>query len=217
MQSGTLRAILWHQGESDQNNASTYLASLRTFIEDLRSDLGNDSLFFIAGQIGTWRESAAAINVVIAQLPENVPYTAYADAEGLTNTGDNSHFDSRSQRILGEHYANALLQKLTHVSRNTGKLMQPDRFILLGAFLNPFNQLTRLEYTLLTPAYITLSIYDILGKKVTEIEAGYKVSGHHQHEWQGKNDREKDVSSGQYIYVLRTGSKQATGKLTLIR
>jgi len=69
----------------------------------------------------------------------------------------------------------------------------------------------------LTPTYITLSIYDILGKKVTDIDSGYKVSGHHQHDWQGKNDRGEYVSSGQYIYVLRTGSKQATGKLTIIR
>jgi len=119
MQSGTLKAILWHQGESDQNNASTYLATLRTLIEDMRADLGNDSLLFIAGQIGTWRESAAAINAVIAQLPDSVAYTAYADAEGLTHLGDNSHFDSRSQRILGERYADALLQTLIHIGVNT--------------------------------------------------------------------------------------------------
>lgn len=112
VESGQLKAILWHQGESDQSKADSYMVGLKQMIKDLRKDLGMDSLLFIAGQIGTWRESAAAINQVISRLPETVPHTVYIGAEGLTHLGDNSHFDGRSQRILGERYAENVLKIL---------------------------------------------------------------------------------------------------------
>lgn len=105
MRSGKLEAILWHQGENDESHAASYLPKLQQMINDLRTDFGCDSLPFIAGQVGTFRQTGIDINRVIAQLPETVPFTDYVSSEGLTDLGDKTHFNSASQRIFGERYA----------------------------------------------------------------------------------------------------------------
>lgn len=102
---GVLKAILWHQGETDCNDPD-YLDKLKIVIQSLRADLGDSSLPFIAGQIRY--DGNYPVNEMIASLPDEVPNTAYASSEGLT-TLDDWHFDTRSMRILGERYADAVL------------------------------------------------------------------------------------------------------------
>lgn len=100
---GTLKGVLWHQGESDQRKADEYLEKLQTLIANLRTDLDDPNLPFIAGQIAR----DGAINAEIAKLPETVHATAFVDSDGLT-TFDGTHFDTGSQLLLGERYAEAM-------------------------------------------------------------------------------------------------------------
>jgi len=65
MRSGTMKGILWHQGESDQKAADGYLDKLQTLAANLRSDLADTGLPFIVGQI----HNSPAINDQIAKLP----------------------------------------------------------------------------------------------------------------------------------------------------
>ena len=55
---GRIRGIIWHQGEGDQTNWETYEEKFDSLVYHLRKDLGIPNLPVIAGQIGTWRESA---------------------------------------------------------------------------------------------------------------------------------------------------------------
>lgn len=102
---GTLKGVLWHQGESDQGAADAYLGKLQTLVANLRSDFNDPNLPFIAGQI----HKPGAINDQIAKLPETTHATAVATAEGLTTT-DGTHFDTKSQLLLGERYAKEMLR-----------------------------------------------------------------------------------------------------------
>lgn len=101
---GTLKGVLWHQGESDKGAPEVYLEKLQTLVSNLRSDLGDTNLPFVAGQI----YNGPAINAQIARLPENTHATAFVSAEGLTTT-DGTHFDARSQILLGERYAEQMI------------------------------------------------------------------------------------------------------------
>ncbi len=100
-----LKGVIWHQGKSDQANAAEYLGKLNQLIANLRNDLGNPNLPFIAGQIA--REGV--INVEISRLPESTHATAFVSAEGLT-TFDGTHLDTRSQLLLGQRYAEAMVK-----------------------------------------------------------------------------------------------------------
>lgn len=103
---GTLKGILWHQGESNQGNPDGYFDKLKALIEDLRKDLDAPDLPFIAGQV----QKVEKINEQIAQLPNTVPHTGYVSSQKL-NTMDRWHFDKESMLLLGKGYAKEM-QKL---------------------------------------------------------------------------------------------------------
>jgi hypothetical protein len=121
MRDGTLKGILWHQGESDagaSTNANTYGVRLAKMVQDIRADLGCPNLPFVAGQIGEFLYDrgpdhspyARVVNEAIAKLPETVPAAGYVPSKGLKDKGDVLHFDSASQRELGQRYATVMLQ-----------------------------------------------------------------------------------------------------------
>lgn len=117
--SGTLKGILWHQGEGNSREPEVYLAKLKRLIEDLRKDLEAPDLPFVAGQVFYDPESkphTQAINKEIARLPELVPNTGYVSSEGLA-TFDNTHFDVRSTLILGQRYAEEMISLQAGSSR----------------------------------------------------------------------------------------------------
>ena len=105
---GTIKGILWHQGESNHGKPDPYLDQLADLVARLRKDLGDDKLPFVAGQI----INPSPINDQIAKLPGKVENTAFASSEGL-KTYDRWHFDAASTKKLGERYAEAMkkLQK----------------------------------------------------------------------------------------------------------
>lgn len=115
--SGTLKGILWHQGESDAKRelAPAYAAKLAGLVARLRADLGAPGVPFIAGQLGKfadvpWDEFKVQVDRAHRELPGRVPRTAFASAEGLAHKGDKIHFDADALRELGRRYAAAYLK-----------------------------------------------------------------------------------------------------------
>lgn len=109
---GTLKAILWHQGESDSKQPEIYMKKLSNMVENFRNDLGNPKLFFEAGELAYWRKESALFNAMIRTISTSIPNSAWVSAEGLTpliNISD-PHFDASSQLILGERYAEKVLE-----------------------------------------------------------------------------------------------------------
>ncbi|MDP3072875.1 MAG: sialate O-acetylesterase [Opitutaceae bacterium] len=113
---GTLKGILWHQGESDAKRdlAPAYAAKLADLIARLRAELHAPAAPFIAGQLGNfagrpWDEFQRQFDQTLRDLPVSVPHTAFVSAEGLTDRGDKLHFDAASYREFGKRYATAYL------------------------------------------------------------------------------------------------------------
>ena len=97
LRDGTLKGILWHQGESDSGtaaNANSYGERLGKMIQDIRADLAAPNLPFVAGQIGEFLYDRSPETPLCARsershakLPEKIP-TAGARAKGLKHKGD---------------------------------------------------------------------------------------------------------------------------------
>lgn len=109
---GTLKGILWHQGESNAGNPDGYLDKLKALVENLRKDLKTPNLPVVAGQIN----KVKPINDQIAKLPATVPNTGFVPFEGLS-CGDRWHFDSKSMRLLGTRYAEQMLKLLKKLKK----------------------------------------------------------------------------------------------------
>jgi hypothetical protein len=121
MRDGTLKGILWHQGESDSGtstNANSYGERLAKMVYHLRADLSSTNLPFVAGQIGEFLYGrspehspyARVVNDAIAKLPARIPAAGYVPSRGLKDKGDTLHFDAASQRELGRRYAAVMLE-----------------------------------------------------------------------------------------------------------
>lgn len=109
---GTLKGIIWHQGESDCNamRMGLYLGRAEIMINAFREAFDDPDLPFVAGKVSEAREHRIPFNEILAQLPDFIPHTDVISSEG-TATLDSTHFDSPSQILLGERYAEAM-QKL---------------------------------------------------------------------------------------------------------
>lgn len=120
MKDGTLKGILWHQGEADsgkEDTAKSYNARLTQMIADLRADLGVGEIPFVAGKLGEFLAPTSKdgtpsywplVNEQIAALPKTAPNTAVVESTGLQHKGDVVHFDTPSLREFGKRYAEAM-------------------------------------------------------------------------------------------------------------
>jgi arylsulfatase A-like enzyme len=121
MQAGTLKGVLWHQGESDTVrpcDTDAYERRLHRLIEDVRKDLGDPDLPFIVGNLaefyGTGKDHSKPDRVkrinqvrsVLRELPDKVPNTGFAESTGCSSPDHHMvHFDRKSYDILGKRYA----------------------------------------------------------------------------------------------------------------
>lgn len=117
LRAGTLKGILWHQGESDANErlAGAYEAKLHDLIARFRAELGAPAVPFLAGQLGRfadapWNEFRVRVDRAHRDLPAKVARTAFVDSGGLQHKGDKVHFDADSYRELGRRYAREFLR-----------------------------------------------------------------------------------------------------------
>ncbi|MDA8746237.1 sialate O-acetylesterase [Rubripirellula amarantea] len=123
---GTLKGILWHQGESDSGagSASTYAERLAQLIADLRGDLDEPALPFVLGELGDFRVGVKRrSDIVIEQqqsIPSLVPHTACVSAKGLGHKGDGTHFGAKSLREFGKRYAKAMTALQTPADEKAG-------------------------------------------------------------------------------------------------
>jgi hypothetical protein len=120
LKDGTLKGILWHQGESDCKPALAplYEKRLHSLIERFRETLKAPNVPFIAGQMGKfegkpWNAETVQVDAVHRDLPTKTPFTAFVTAENLNHNGDHIHFDAASYRELGRRYAAAYERLMT--------------------------------------------------------------------------------------------------------
>ncbi len=114
---GRIRAVIWHQGESDGSIVDSYMNKLSTLIQNLRTDLNEPDLFLVAGELAYWRgggTGSTAFNTMIRTISSNITNSDWVSAEGLTPLIDvnDPHFDGGSQKTLGERYAEKIIQHL---------------------------------------------------------------------------------------------------------
>lgn len=119
MQDGTVKAILWHQGESDSNakDAPLYEKRLEDLITRFRTELNMPDLPFIIGQIGRfpakpWDQNREAVDAAQRAVAKKMKNVSFVPAENMNSIGDHLHFDTPSLRAFAKGYADAYLEIL---------------------------------------------------------------------------------------------------------
>lgn len=133
---GTIKGIIWHQGESDQGNPN-YGSDFAAMIQAFRTDLNLPDLPVIAGQIGKWKTSAPNINKIISKLKNNISNVDFANSTDLFHIpGDQSHFDSADQRELGKRFAQKYLELTGQINGDVNIIVLEDTHVQGGSQAN---------------------------------------------------------------------------------
>ena len=91
----------------------------------------------------------------------------------------------------------------------------PDKFELLQNYPNPFNPATKIAYSIPKAGIVTLTVYNILGEKVSQLINEYKEPGRYKYELNAGHSGL--FSSGIYFYSLKLNSNILTKKMLLIK
>lgn len=124
----------------------------------------------------------------------------------------------RGNRIYGQlaHFSTlAIHEKLpaTTITAQKEKNIIPEQFVLKQNYPNPFNPVTTITYQLPVAARVELTIYNMLGQKVTTLVSGEKQAGTYKVQWDAAQ-----FASGVYIYKLQTNKGFVnTKKLLLLK
>ncbi len=82
---------------------------------------------------------------------------------------------------------------------------------------NPFNPITNISFYLPKPSQVSLDIYNIKGQKVKNLVDNRLEAGRHTLVWNGKDNRNKRVASGIYLYKITSDRYSSTKKMILMK
>ena len=94
----------------------------------------------------------------------------------------------------------------------------PEVFALHQNYPNPFNPITQIRYDLPEDAMVSITIYDLMGRVVsnnlvsTQQNAGYKSI-----QWNATNNAGQPVSAGLYLYTIQADEFRQTKKMVLLK
>jgi hypothetical protein len=98
----------------------------------------------------------------------------------------------------------------------------PSRSELLANFPNPFNPETWIPFKLQAASDTSITIYDVHGRMIRQLELGYIPAGVYQTKakaayWDGTNNIGERVASGVYFYHLKSSEFSASRKMVILK
>lgn len=114
---GQIKGILWHQGESDANQADTpfYGERLTQLCTQFRDIAGDETLPILIGELGVYAHRkdyaySLQINEQIKRYTLSDSNAILVKSSDFDRTGYNGHFGSESQRMFGQRFAAEYIQ-----------------------------------------------------------------------------------------------------------
>ena len=118
-----------------------------------------------------------------------------------------------SGKIIASDSSNGLfvlrIDMPTDISNN---ISNPVKYSLEQNFPNPFNPVTQLEFGISDLGFVTLKVFDILGKEVKTLVNEIKPAGRYKVEFNGSI-----LPSGIYFYQMEIGNFVSTKKMLMIK
>lgn len=83
---------------------------------------------------------------------------------------------------------------------------------------NPFKPQTTIIYRLMSPADVSVHVFDVKGRLVRTLFDGLRQeAGEQRVPWDGCDDRGRAAGSGIYFYLVKTPGQSSTGKMVMVR
>ncbi|MCP4706647.1 MAG: T9SS type A sorting domain-containing protein, partial [candidate division Zixibacteria bacterium] len=105
---------------------------------------------------------------------------------------------------------------ITDIEDSDGNSL-PKTYQLSQNYPNPFNPATTINYSLPVKSFVTITVYNVLGREIKTIVNKSVDAGHHTTIWDGKAEDGNEVSSGIYLYRLSANDFISNRKMLLLK
>jgi hypothetical protein len=123
------------------------------------------------------------------------------------------HLNSGGWNIDDVYVASDLITNIAMTHSN----LKTTKYQLYNNYPNPFNPSTTIRYDLSAGTKVHLKIYNLLGKVVRTLVDNILSAGEKSIVWDGKDDFNRAVPSGIYLYQIRAGAFTKTKKMIMIK
>ena len=93
----------------------------------------------------------------------------------------------------------------------------PNEFMLYNAFPNPFNPSTTIRFDLPEDSFVTINVYDMVGRHVKTLLNNKMSAGRKSIVWDSTNNFDHPVSTGTYFYAIKTVEYSQTKKMVYLK
>ena len=176
------------------------------------------------GYTGIWRFPVYAPNETTIPIYRfrDMPVLEIFSSIPSNGTVDSLWFDSRGlykRTYYTEYFGNSQEYTRTKiyldnvvliVDNHTNKL--PKDFLLSQNYPNPFNPSTAIQYSIPQQSFVTLKVYDLLGREVATLVNEVEPTGYYEKEFNASS-----LPSGVYFYRLQAAGYVETKKMILMR
>ena len=188
---------------------------------DPNPDVNGDGIVTITDIILV--SSALSAEAAAPSLQAQLDHYSTENGEPLIRATDVQRWLTQAEQlnlgVLPKHRKGiAVLKQLLEILMEMEAI--PVETALLVNYPNPFNPETWIPYQLAKPADVTLTIYDINGRVMRDLDLGHQRAGmYHSRSraayWDGRNAQGEPVASGVYFYGLKAGDFSATRKMLI--
>lgn len=123
--------------------------------------------------------------------------------------------------MFSEKYFKMMIDFFTTISGMTAvdvkESKNSSKFSSFSNYPNPFNPSTTIEYSLKDDSIIEIKIFDNFGRLVRSLFKGQSTSGTHNLAWDGRDDNDKQLSSGLYYYQIKSETFSSANKMLLLK
>lgn len=213
----------------DEQNLNNYVNDIYVKSDEKAIGVGGTEIFMtsnLSSNIPTWYSTIclpykinSISNYLDGYLAVGNKGVIALSTDGINWELENApvNFALNSVRVLGNHIwavgdSGTILSKSHPTSVNSEGDLDLKNFSLLQNYPNPFNPETTIQYIIPTTNMVTITVYDIMGKKVKELVNEYKTRGSYKVIFNAGS-----LSSGIYFYQIKSGNYAETKKLILMK
>ena len=132
--------------------------------------------------------------------------------------------DALSDTVLLYHSDTSTASpRMTRITGTVNAVDVPDdayiplEYSLAQNYPNPFNPSTTIRYAMPEAGSVHIAVYNMVGQRVRTVVNARQSAGVHETVWDGRDDAGHTVSSGVYLYRIKTGSFTQARKMLLVK
>jgi len=150
------------------------------------------------------------------------------DAQGNASHPTDYRYEDRVVEFGGKYYYRLIEIDTEGKSSYFGPLFVdlstsdyiPRKMFVNQNYPNPFQRMTSIKFGIPMRSkedYARLVVYDVTGRLTRTLISGKLEPGYYHINWNGKDERGREVTSGVYFYRLSVGNKRMTKKMVYLK